>query len=72
MVGSEIIDKVLNLMTMGELAKVTTLWQQAHYGAVMSGLWQLSHASSEKKQDRRGGKMFLSRGRPCGGADVMS
>ena len=36
MVGSKIIDKMLSLMTLGELAKVTTTWQQAHFGAVMS------------------------------------
>ena len=31
MVGSKIIDKVLSLMTMGELEKVTMTWQQAHF-----------------------------------------
>ena len=36
-IGSEIIDRALSLMTKGELAKVTMTWRQAHFGAVMSG-----------------------------------
>ena len=48
MVGSNIIDKALSCMTVGELAKATATWQQAHFGAVMSGSLQLSHSSSEK------------------------
>ena len=48
MVGSKIIDKALSCMTVGELAKATMTWQQAHFGAVMSGSLQLSHSSSEK------------------------
>ena len=48
MVGSKIIDKALGCITVGELAKATATWQQAHFGAVMSGLLQLSHSSSEK------------------------
>ena len=47
-VGSKIIDKALRCMTVGELAKATATWQQAHFGAVMSGLLQLSCSSSEK------------------------
>ena len=34
-VGSKIIDKTLNCMTVGELAKATATWRQAHFGAVM-------------------------------------
>ena len=48
MVGSKIIDKDLGCMTVEELAKATVTWQQAHFGAVMSGSLQLSHSSSEK------------------------
>ena len=48
MVGSKIIDKALSCMTVGELAKATATWWQAHFGAVMSGSLQLSHSSSEK------------------------
>ena len=48
MVGSKIIDRALSCMTVGELACATMTWQQAHFGAVMSGLLQLSHSSSEK------------------------
>ena len=47
-VGSKIIDKALSCMTAGELAKATVTRQQAHFGAVMSGLLQLSCSSSEK------------------------
>ena len=36
-VGSKIIHKALGCMTVGELAKVTVTWWQAHFGAVMSG-----------------------------------
>ena len=35
-------------MTKGELAKVTTMWRQAHFGAVMYGSLQLTHTSSDK------------------------
>ena len=35
-------------MTVGELAHVTATWRQAHFGAVMLGLLQLSHSSSDK------------------------
>ena len=38
MVGSKIIDKALSCMTVGELAKATATWQQAHFGAFMSGI----------------------------------
>ena len=38
MVGTKMIDKALNLMTVGELAKAAMTWRQAHFGAVMSGL----------------------------------
>ena len=47
-VGSKIIDKALGCMTVGELAKATATWWQAHFGAVMSGSLQLSRSSSEK------------------------
>ena len=47
-VGSKIIDKTLSCMTVGELAKATATWQQAHFGAVISGSLQLSHGSSGK------------------------
>ena len=48
MVGSKIIDKAMSCMTAGELACANVTWQQAHFGAVMSGSLQLSHNSSEK------------------------
>ena len=47
-VGSKIINNTLSCMTVGELACATATWQQAHFGAVMSGSLQLSHNSSEK------------------------
>ena len=46
--GSKIIDRALGCMTVGELACATATWQQAHFGAVMSGSLQLSCSSSEK------------------------
>ena len=36
-------------MTAGELLHATATWQQAHFGAVMSVLLQLSHNSTEKQ-----------------------
>ena len=48
MVGLKITDWALSCMTTGELACATVTWQQAHFGAVMSGLLQLSHNSSAK------------------------
>ena len=50
MVGSKIIDKALSLMTVGELAEATMTWRQAHFGAVMLGLLQLSHSGSGKSK----------------------
>ena len=47
-VGSKIIDKALSCMTAGELTKATATWQQAHFGAVMSGSLQLSCSNSEQ------------------------
>ena len=35
-------------MTKGELAKVTTMWRQIHFGAVMSGSMLPTHTSSNK------------------------
>ena len=52
MVGSKIIDKALNLMTLGELAEATMTWRQAHFGAVMLGSLQLSHSGSGKSKQR--------------------
>ena len=51
-VGSKIIDRALSCMTVGELAHVTVIWQQAHFGRVMSGSLQLSHSSSEKTKPK--------------------
>ena len=48
MVGSKIIDRALSCMTVWELAHATATWQQVHFGAVMSGLLQLSCSSSDK------------------------
>ena len=53
-VGSKIIEKALSLMTVGELAKATTTWRQAHFGAVMSGSLQLSCSRSDKSQVTKG------------------
>ena len=47
-VGSNIINRAMSLMIKGELTKVTTMWRQAHFGAVMSGLLQLPYTSSNK------------------------
>ena len=69
-VGTKIIDKALNLMTVGELAKATMTWRQAHFGAVMSRSLQLSCSSSGKKKGDNKGNKLLSTRWHCGGAEV--
>ena len=54
MVGTKVINKAMSLMTAGELAKATITWRQAHPGAVMLGLLQLSHSSSDKSEMTKG------------------
>ena len=54
MVSSKIIDWVMGMKTKGELAGATVTWEQAHFGAVLSGLLQLPHTDS--KEDRGVGK----------------
>ena len=63
-VCSKIMDKALSLMTTGELAKATATWRQAHFGAVMLGLLQLSHSSSDKNKIGEGAKCSSQRGDP--------
>ena len=48
MVGSKIIDRAISIITKGELMIVTTMWKQAHFGAVMSGSLQLPHMGSNE------------------------
>ena len=40
-VVSKIINRTMGIITMGELAKVTVTWKQAHFSAVMLGSHQL-------------------------------
>ena len=54
MVDTKIIDKAPSLMTVGELAKATTTWRQARFVAVMLGLLQLSHSSSDQSEVTKG------------------
>ena len=54
MVGTKIIEKALSLMSVGELAKATMTWRQAHFGAVMLGSLQLSCSSSDKSEVTKG------------------
>ena len=70
MVGSKIIDRALSCMTVGELAQATATWQQAHFGAVMSGLLQLSHSNSDKMKSGEKIGSFSWGEQPCGGAEV--
>ena len=51
-------------MTMGELEKMTTMWQQAHFGAVMSGSLQLFCASSDKNRVEEEAKCSSQEGDP--------
>ena len=64
MMGTKIIDKALSLMTVGELTKATTTWRQAHFGAVMSGLLQLSCSSSHKSEMTKGATSSSQEGDP--------
>ena len=61
MVGSKIINKALSLMTVGEHAKATTTWRQAHFGVVMSRSLQPSYISSDKNEMGES-EMLLSKG----------
>ena len=54
MVGTKIIDKSLGLMTVGELGKATMMWRQSHFGAIMLGLLQLLHSSSDNSKMTEG------------------
>ena len=39
-VGSKIINRAIEIITKGELAKAAVIWRQAHFSEVMSGsLW---------------------------------
>ena len=71
MVGTKIISKALILMTVGELAKATTMWRQAHFGAVMLGSLQLSHSSSDQSKMTKRLQAPL-KGRHCGGVEVLT
>ena len=62
MVGTKIINKTLSLMTMGELAKATMTWRQAHFVAVMSGSLQLSCSSSGKCEVTAGAASSFQQG----------
>ena len=43
MVGSKIIDRTMEMIKKGELAKSTVTWRQAHFCAVISKSLQLPH-----------------------------
>ena len=62
MVGTKIIDKGLSLMTMGELARATMTWRQAHFGAVMLGSLQLSCSSSGQSEVTAGAASSIYEG----------
>ena len=61
-VGTKIINRALSLMTVGELARATTTWRQAHFGAVMSGSLQLSCSSSGKSKATTGATSSFHQG----------
>ena len=48
MVGSNIIDRAMSIITKGKLTKVTMPWRLAHFGAVMSGSLQLPNMGSNE------------------------
>ena len=64
MVGSKINGKAVSLMTLGELAKATTTWQQTHFGMFMSGLLQHSHGRSGQTRVKEGVKCSSQEGDP--------
>ena len=49
MVRSKIIDRAMGMIMKGELARATTIWKKAHFGAVISGLLQLPHKCARRK-----------------------
>ena len=64
MEGTKIIDKALSLITVGDLAKATMTWRQAHFGAVMLGSLQLSYSSSDKSEMTKGATSSSQQGDP--------
>ena len=46
MVRSKVIDRVMGMMTKGELVRAPITWKQAHFSAVMSRSLQLPHTDS--------------------------
>ena len=71
MVGSKIMDRALSLMTKGELAKVTIMWRQAPFRAVMSGSLQLSHTCWNKMGVEETNRQLLPKGWPHWGEKVL-
>ena len=61
-VGTKIINKALSLMTVGELAKATTTWRQAHFGAVMLRSLQLPCSSSGTCKVTAGATSYFQQG----------
>ena len=51
LVGSKNIDRVMGMMTEGELMRATTTWKQAHFSAVMSRSLQLPHTDSRGSRE---------------------
>ena len=62
MLGTKIIDKAPSLMTTGELAKATTTWRQAHFGAVMLGSLQVSCSGSGQHEVTTGAASSIHQG----------
>ena len=62
MVGTKIINKAPSLMNVGELAKATMTWRQAHFGAVMLGSMQLSCSGSGQHEVTTGAASSIHQG----------
>ena len=62
MVGTKIINKALSLMTMGEFAKATMTWRQAHFGAVMLGSLYFSCSGSGQCEVTTGAASSIHQG----------
>ena len=56
--------RLWSLMIVGELAKATMTWRQAHFRAVMLGSLQLSCSSSDKNEMEERAKCSSKRGDP--------
>ena len=56
---SKIVDRLMGMITKGELVRATTTWKQVHFGVVLSGLLQLSQKVARGMQVLQRGSLTV-------------